>query len=83
VSGELGLFCKKWLICRGFSTDVEGAEGRIQNTEDRRQMIDDKFLLHKEFAGCMKCKILIHYNSLRTILVFGIFFVGGEKTSPL
>ena len=51
---------KKELICRGFSTDVEGprTEDRRQMTEDRIQTIDYKFLLHKELSGNMKSEIL-------------------------
>jgi len=42
-------------------------------------MIDDKILLHKELAGSLKSEILIHSDSLRTILVFGIFLPEVKK----
>jgi len=42
------------------STDVEGlrTEYRRQNTEDRIQTIDYKFLLHKELYGSLKYEML-------------------------
>ncbi len=58
----MGLFCIKRLICRGFSTDVEGGvqltDDRRKTTDDRRQTIDDKMLLHKELSGSLKSEIL-------------------------
>ena len=45
-------------------------------------MIDDKILLHKELAGSLKSEILIHSDSLRTILVFGIFLPETKKVAP-
>jgi hypothetical protein len=45
-------------------------------------MIDDKILLHKELSGRFKSEILIHSDSLRTILVFGIFLPEAKKAAP-
>ena len=37
IGFELGLFCIKELICRGFSTDVEGRERRNQIAKCKMQ----------------------------------------------
>jgi len=53
---------KKELICRAFSTDVEGGgqltDDSWQKTDYRIQTIDDKYLLHKELSRSLKSEIL-------------------------
>jgi hypothetical protein len=87
------------VICRGFSTSVEGlrteyrrqdTEYRRQDTEDRIQTNDDKFLLHKELSGSLKSEILSSksetnskYTKLNVQKEKFVMFNRGRQVVPL